>query len=105
MVHVAGLEPRIDHDPVLGTRIVALEEGSLAVEIYGADRTFDRVVVELDATIIEKAREGFPALEDTVHGTGEVAMPRGRCTGNRLSAERLRLFDDIGSASFPVTAC
>ena len=40
----------------------------------GADRAFDGVVVELDAAIVDEARQAFPARQGVADGFGEFAL-------------------------------
>jgi hypothetical protein len=54
-VELAGLHKRGDRRPVLGAKVVAGEEGVLAIERQAADRALDRVGIDLDATVVEEA--------------------------------------------------
>jgi hypothetical protein len=63
-VHLAGLDERGDDGPVLGTCIVAGEEGVLAVQGDGADGAFDSVAVDLDAAVDQEASEAVAVFCD-----------------------------------------
>lgn len=63
-VHLASLDERRDDGPVFGSGVVAGEEGVFPVQGDGADGAFDGVVVDLDATIGQKAAEAVTVLGD-----------------------------------------
>src|ERR1700746_2079273 len=48
----------------------------LAAERDRADRTFDRIVVEIDATIVQKVAESWPAGEGVTDRFGEATSTR-----------------------------
>lgn len=48
---------------MLTAAIGAGEERVLAVQRDGTDRAFDDVAVDFDTTVVEEAREAFPARE------------------------------------------
>lgn len=52
---------RSDDGPVLGAAVGAREQCILPVERNRADRALDGVVVELDAALIDEARQPLPA--------------------------------------------
>jgi len=49
-----------DHRPAAPAAVGPSEEMVLACEGHGPDRPFDRIVVELDAAIVEEAAERGP---------------------------------------------
>ena len=55
VVEFAGLDQRCDRCPVLGAAVGAREQGIFPVQRDRADGTFDGVVIELDAAIVEEA--------------------------------------------------
>lgn len=61
IVELAGFDQRRDDGPMLGAAVRAGEERVLAVECDRTDGAFDHVAVDLDAAVIDKAREPFPA--------------------------------------------
>lgn len=38
------------------------------------DRSFDRVVVQFDAAVVDEARQAFPARQGIADGLGELAL-------------------------------
>src|ERR1041385_469097 len=63
VVELRGGDERADGGPARAAAVGAGEQMVLAAECNGPDRALDGIVVELDAAIIEKAAEGFPACE------------------------------------------
>ena len=63
VVEFAGLDERGDGGPVLGSAIGTCEERILAIEGDGADRSFDDVVVDLDAAVVDEESKALPARE------------------------------------------
>jgi hypothetical protein len=61
VVQLAGFDQRGDGGPVLGASVRTREQRILSVERDRADGAFDGVVVELDAAVIDEARQPFPA--------------------------------------------
>ena len=72
LVQLTGLDQGGDGGPVLGAAIRACEQSIFPVERDGADGAFDGVVVELDAAIIDEARQAFPARQSVADGFGEL---------------------------------
>ena len=70
------------------------QRDDFAPEGHGADRTFNRIGVELDAAIMEKAGQAFPSRERIADRLGERAAardtkellfePSPECVDNRL---------------------
>ena len=77
-----------------------------APERDGPDGALDRVVVELDAAIVEEAGEGWPARERVADGLGEGA---GGWNAAKLHLEpRLHHVDEwpgAGIAQMPTRIC
>ena len=63
VVELAGLNQRTEHGPTLAAAIATREEMILATECNRPDRAFNRVGIELDATVMKEARQTFPAGE------------------------------------------
>ncbi len=75
VVELAGLDQGRDDRPVFGTTVGSGKQRVLATELDAADRSFDRIVVELDATVIDEARQPLPARESVADGGGELDLP------------------------------
>lgn len=73
-VELAGFDEGGDDGPVLGAAVGSGEQGVLAVEGNCADRAFDHVAVDLDAAVVEEAREPFPARERVADRLGELGL-------------------------------
>ena len=50
-VQFAGFDQRGEHGPVLGSGLVACEQGIFAAQRDGADSALDRVIVDLDTAV------------------------------------------------------
>jgi hypothetical protein len=61
-VQLAGLHERRDATPVLRPLVVTGEECILAIKRNRTDAPLDSVGVELDATVIKKARKPVPMI-------------------------------------------
>src|SRR4029077_4874320 len=59
---------------MLGAAVGACEQCVLAIERDGTDRSFDSVVVEFDAAIVDEAGQAFPARQGIANGVGELAL-------------------------------
>ncbi len=73
---LAGLDQRVEDRPVLAAAIGIGEQGILAIERKRADGSLNRVGVELDASVIEEAREALPTREGVTDGLGDRAFLR-----------------------------
>lgn len=73
-VELAGFDQRGDRGPVLSPAVGAGEECVLAIEGDGADGPLDDVGVDLDATLVEEARQASPARERVADRFGELAL-------------------------------
>src|SRR5439155_27091682 len=69
-VQLAGLDQRGQAGPVLGTGVVAGEECIFAIESNRSHRTLDRVGVDLDPAVLEKAFKPVPVIEAVADGAG-----------------------------------
>lgn len=67
-IQFVGFGRRRDHCPALCRDIVICEEGIFTVEGNGSDATFDHVVVDFDATIVEKQHQADPVFGDIFEG-------------------------------------
>src|SRR6478609_3520283 len=74
IVQLTGLDQRGDSGPVFGAAIRTGEQRIFPVERDGADGAFDGVVVELDAAIVDEARQAFPARQRVADGFGKFAL-------------------------------
>ncbi|MHC2440300.1 hypothetical protein ACVMB0_007675 [Bradyrhizobium sp. USDA 4451] len=61
VIQLTGFDQGGDDGPVLGAAVGACKQRILPVERNRADRALDGVVVELDAAIIDEARQPLPA--------------------------------------------
>ena len=59
---------------MFGAAIRSCEQSILSVERDRADGAFDSVVVELDAAIVDKARQAIPARQGVTDCFGELAL-------------------------------
>ena len=69
---LAVLDERGDHRPVVAAFVGAGEQGVLAVEGERTDGALNGVVVEIDATIVEEARQAIPAFEGVADRFAEL---------------------------------
>jgi hypothetical protein len=74
IVQLTCIDQRGDGGPVFGAAIRACEQGIFPVERDGADGAFDGVVIELDATIVDKACQALPARQGVPDCVGEFAL-------------------------------
>jgi hypothetical protein len=70
----AGLDQRGDDRPVLGAAVGPGEERIFAIEGDGADRPFDDVGVDLDASVLEEAGEPLPSRERVADRFRELCL-------------------------------
>jgi hypothetical protein len=70
----AVLDQRGDHRPVIAALVGACEQSVLAVESERPDGAFDDVVVEINATIVEEARQPNPAIEGVSDCFAELGL-------------------------------
>ena len=62
-VELASLDERSDDGPMFTAAVGTGEERVFAVECDGADGALDNVGVDLDASVVDEARETLPARE------------------------------------------
>src|SRR6476646_7157722 len=74
VVQLAGFDQRRDSGPMLGATVGAREQRIFPVERDRAYRALDGIVVELDAAIVDEARQAFPTRERIADGLGELAL-------------------------------
>ena len=74
VVEFAGFDQRSDSGPVLGAAVGAGEQCIFPVQRDRADGPFDGVVVELDAAIVDEARQALPARQGVTDGFGKFAL-------------------------------
>jgi len=67
-VEFTGPDQGRDDGPVLSASIKSGEEGVLSVQGNGANGEFDRIVVELDATVVKEQTEAVPVFGDVFQG-------------------------------------
>ena len=73
-VELAGLDQRSDDGPVLGAAVGAGEQSVLAIERDRPDGALDDVVVDLDAAVVEEARQALPARQRVADRLGELGL-------------------------------
>jgi len=59
---------------MLGAAVRPREQRILSVERDRADGSFDGVVVEFDAAVVDEARQAFPARQGVADGIGKFAL-------------------------------
>jgi hypothetical protein len=62
-IELRRLEQRSDHCPTVSTAVRPGEEVVLAPQNHGPDGSLDRIVVELDATVLDEPAQRRPARE------------------------------------------
>lgn len=101
-VEFAGFNQRTDDRPTLTTTVTACKQVVLATERHRADRALDRVGVEFDASIMQEARQAFPARERVTDRLGKraAAGDAGSCASSQVcSACTIGLEKERRSAS------
>jgi hypothetical protein len=74
VVQLAGLYQGRDGGPMLGASVGTREQRVLPVERDRADGALDGVVVELDAAIVDEARQALPARQGIADGRSKLAF-------------------------------
>ena len=69
-------DQRVHGRGALATAVRAAEQPGLSAQGDTAQRSFGRVVRETNSPVVEKAGEGWPALEHVVHRFGDFGMAR-----------------------------
>jgi hypothetical protein len=75
VVQLAGLDQGRDDGPMFGASVRAGEQRVFPIERDRADGALDGVVVELDAAVIDEARQALPARQGIADGLGKLAFP------------------------------
>ena len=70
-IEFAGFHERRDRRPVLGAEVVPGEECILSAECNTADRSLDRIGVDLYAAVIEEAAETIEVVETIAERVGK----------------------------------
>ena len=91
-VEFAGLEKRGNHGPSRRASIVAGEQRVFSCQGQTADRTLDRVGIDLDAAVFEEAAQAVPVVETIGDPFGELAALRH--PGKIVLEPGLQGFDD-----------
>ena len=73
-VELAGLDERGDDRPILGPAVRAGEESIFAIEGNGSDCALDDIGVDLDAPVVDKARQAVPARQRIADRLGELGL-------------------------------
>src|SRR5262249_56520762 len=76
VVELGGGDERANGGPAGGATVGSGEQMVLAAECDGSDGTFDRIVVEFDAPIIEELGQGAPTRQRIPHCVGNPAARR-----------------------------
>src|SRR3981189_947921 len=74
VVQLAGLDRGRDGGPMFGAPVRAGEQRILPAERDRADGALDGVVVELDAAVIDEARQALPARQGITDGFSKLAF-------------------------------
>ena len=79
-VELRGLDQRGEDGPVVAALVTAGEQGVLAIECDGPDRSLNRVGVDLDAAVVEESAAAFwsavPPGACQHHGHGSLPPSR-----------------------------
>ena len=78
IVQLTGFDHGSDDSPVLGAAVRACEQRIFPIQRDRTDSAFDGIVVELDAAIIDEARQARPARERITDGFGVSVLLRPR---------------------------
>src|SRR5258708_6100843 len=76
IAHLARFNERAQRRPSGSALVRTREEMVFSSESNGTDRAFDRIGIELDATILQKSRETVPARQRISDRIGESAAAR-----------------------------
>lgn len=71
-IEFAGFDERTEHRPARSAAIASGKKVVLATERDGANRTLNRVRIELNATVMEEARQPIPTRESVPHRLGKL---------------------------------
>ena len=73
-VELGGFDERVYGGGPPATGVGASKEPVLAAQRYAADRTLGGIVVDLDAAIVEVARQGISTVQRIAHGGGAAGF-------------------------------
>jgi hypothetical protein len=73
VVNLASLDQGRDDSPMLAPPSDPANSAFLA-ELDATDRSFDGIVVEFDASVIDEARQALPARESVTDGLGKLSL-------------------------------
>ena len=59
---------------MFGATIGTCEQRIFAIERDGADRSFDGIVIDLDAAVVDEAGQAFPSRQGVADRLGELAF-------------------------------
>ncbi len=76
LIQLAGRDQRADDRPTMSATIAAGEQVVLAAKRDRTDRAFDRIGIELDAAIVQEARQSVPTRERIADRFSERAAAR-----------------------------
>src|SRR5207302_1019562 len=82
-VELSGLEHGEHRSSALAAAVRASEQPGLAADCDPAQRPLSRIVGQADASVVEKAGEGGPALQHVIHGLGG-GLSRISCAAERV---------------------
>lgn len=74
IVQLTGFDQRSDGGPMVGAAVRTCKQRVFPVQRDRTDGAFDGVVVELNAAIIDEARQALPARERITDGVGKLAL-------------------------------
>lgn len=95
VVQLAGRDERADHCPAMSATFAAGEQVGLAAKRDGTDCALDRIGVELDAAVVQEARQAVPARERIADRFSESAAARDQAE-LRIEPDVQRVDDRLG---------
>ena len=100
-VELGDFDQRADDRPTLAAAVASRKEMILPAKGYGTNRALDRIDVEFDAAVMQKARQSVPTGKRITDRFGERAAPdtRGSCASSQSrKASAIDLEKDCRSA-------
>src|SRR5690349_20953307 len=76
---LAGLDQRSDCGPMVRSAIGTGEECILACQSQWPDGPFDRIVIDLDTTVVEEQAQPIPSREGIADRLGEFGLLADQC--------------------------
>ena len=104
VVELAGFDQRTQHGPSMAAAVAAGEEMILAAERDRPDCALDRVGVELDAAIMQEARQTIPARQRVADRFGKRAAA-GHKRKLRFEPEPHSVDDRLGAMRRAASRC